>query len=484
VLGEIVGNFRIVAKLGRGGMGEVWLAEQLNISTRVAIKMLLESVSADSDEIQRFFNEARAVGRIQHAGIAKIFDVGIHASGRPYLVMELLEGETLARRIARVGRLGRFELAELGRQIASVLEATHSVGITHRDLKPENVFIVPDRELPRGERAKVLDFGIAKLTGTLAGASPGTTGMLGTPAYTAPEQWGDASVVDWRADLYSLGCVLFEMACGRPPFVVATLAEACARHLYDPPPRASSLEPSISPELDRLIDTLLAKKPDDRPRSMHDVVRALEAVARGIDSMAPTMGGSIAIPASTVPRSSRLPIAIGVGIAVVAVAAAGGYTLATRHASVVMSRDAAVAAIKPIDAAVPPADAAIDAAIPVDAAPPRPHVVVHHAPAEELEGTIDTVEVTRLLHSIGAEYNACLKPYADLDPTISGRIVVTFKIGADGRASEMSATGMTDEISGCVMGQIRRIVFPRPVGNPVKIIFPVSFQPHVGSNQR
>jgi len=186
VLGEIVGNFRIVAKLGRGGMGEVWLAEQLNIGTRVAIKVLLEQVSEDSDQLQRFFNEARAVSRIQHAGIAKIFDVGIHASGRAYLVMELLEGETLAKRIARTRRLGRLELADLGRQIASVLDATHGAGITHRDLKPDNVFIVTDRELARGERVKVLDFGIAKLTGTLAGASPRTTGMLGTPAYMAP----------------------------------------------------------------------------------------------------------------------------------------------------------------------------------------------------------------------------------------------------------------------------------------------------------
>jgi serine/threonine-protein kinase len=212
VIGQTIGNFKVVSRLGVGGMGEVWLAEQQNIGTHVAIKLLNASVSQDTEHVQRFFNEARAVSRIQHAGIVKIFDVGTHA-GQAYLIMEYLEGETLSQRLAKLGRLPFSQIGDIGRQIATVLDATHTAGITHRDLKPDNIFLVPDREL--GERVKVLDFGIAKLTGTLAGHSPRTMGTMGTPAYMAPEQWGDTSKVDWRADLYSLGCVAFEMTCGR-----------------------------------------------------------------------------------------------------------------------------------------------------------------------------------------------------------------------------------------------------------------------------
>ena len=279
MIGETIGNFRIVSRLGRGGMGEVYLAEQTSIGTKVAVKMLLPQISADDEHVRRFFNEARAVQRIQHAGIVKIFDVGKHASGQAYLVMEYLEGESLARRIHRQGRLHPAEIADLGRQIASVLEATHGAGITHRDLKPENIYIVPDRELASRQRAKILDFGIAKLTGTLANVSPQTIGTMGTPAYMAPEQWGDASRVDWRADLYSLGCVAFEMTCGRPPFVCTTIAEACGKHLTEPPPRARALVPSTPPELDELLDQLLEKRAEDRPATMDEVVRRFDALA-------------------------------------------------------------------------------------------------------------------------------------------------------------------------------------------------------------
>ncbi len=279
VIGESIGNFRLVSRLGRGGMGEVYLGEQTSIGTKVAVKLLLPAISADQEHVTRFFNEARAVQRIQHAGIVKIFDVGFHRSGQAYLVMEYLEGESLARKIHRQGRLHPAEIADLGKQIASVLDATHSAGITHRDLKPDNIYLVPDRELASRQRAKVLDFGIAKLSGTLAHVSPQTIGTLGTPAYMAPEQWGDASKVDWRADIYSLGCVAFEMACGRPPFVVSTIAEACGKHLNEIPVLASTLVPGIPPELDRLLAQLLEKRPEARPQTMEQVAQRFDALA-------------------------------------------------------------------------------------------------------------------------------------------------------------------------------------------------------------
>ena len=292
MIGETIGNFRLVGRLGRGGMGEVYLGEQTSIGTKVAVKVLSEIVSSDSEHLQRFFNEARAVSKIQHAGIVKIFDVGIHSSGHAYLVMEFLDGESLAARLRRVGRLPVAEIADIGKQIASVLAATHAAGVTHRDLKPDNVFCVPDRELASGERVKVLDFGIAKLSGTLANVSPQTVGAMGTPAYMAPEQWGDASKVDWRADLYSLGCLAFEMACGRPPFAASNIAEACGKHLNETPPKPSDLVAAVPRELDALIADLLEKKPGARPASAAVVARRFEALA----------GVAGTIPASSLPR--------------------------------------------------------------------------------------------------------------------------------------------------------------------------------------
>src|SRR4051812_39808305 len=152
-------------------MGEVYAGEHEKIQTRVAIKVLHAEVSRDTEHVQLFFNEAKIVGRIKHAGIVKIFDVGFVAD-HAYLVMELLEGESLSARINKARRLSWKDTAELGKQIASVLDATHRAGVIHRDLKPDNIFVVPDHELDGGERVKVLDFGISKLSGTMASGSP------------------------------------------------------------------------------------------------------------------------------------------------------------------------------------------------------------------------------------------------------------------------------------------------------------------------
>jgi serine/threonine protein kinase len=315
MIGQTIGNFQVVGHLGIGGMGEVWLAEQRSVGTRVAIKLMNASVSKNTQLVQRFVNEARAVSRIPHVGIVKIFDVGDH-EGQAYLIMEYLEGETLAQRLARVGRLPFAEIAAIGRQIASVLDATHSVGITHRDLKPDNVFLVPDREV--GERVKILDFGIAKLSGTLADVSPQTMGTMGTPAYMAPEQWGDSSKVDWRADLYSLGCLAFEMTCGRPPFVAENIAEACGKHLNEPPPRASSLMPTVPAKLEQLLAQLLAKDPAERGSSMRDVARAFELVDSHALGDAPTLlVDAVSLPTPTMepPRRSLSMMAISQSVA-------------------------------------------------------------------------------------------------------------------------------------------------------------------------
>jgi serine/threonine protein kinase len=268
-IGETVGNFEVISQLGKGGMGSVYLALQKNVKTKVAIKVLHTDISTNTTHVQRFFNEAVAVSQIHHSGIVKIFDVGFHTSGEAYLVMEYLEGQTLSQRIRNRTRLGIGMVADFGRQIASVLDATHEAGITHRDLKPDNIYLVRDNELVNGERVKILDFGIAKLVPDSAPGAPRMTALglssIGTPNYMSPEQWHSLAEADWRTDAYALGCVAFEMACGRPPFIGESMADVCAQHLGEPPPVPSKLVPGLPRELDQLIGRLLEKEPAARP---------------------------------------------------------------------------------------------------------------------------------------------------------------------------------------------------------------------------
>ena len=288
MIDQVIGNFRVLSLLGSGGMGDVYLAEHQGIQTRCAIKMLHAPISCDADHVQRFFNEARIVGKIKHAGIVKIFDVGFHephATGvagdrRAYLVMELLEGESLAARIQRA-RVPMTEAVDIAYQIASTLAATHNAGIVHRDLKPDNIYLVPDDELGR-PRVKILDFGIAKLGGTLSGG-PRTIGTMGTPAYMAPEQWGDSGSVDWRADVYSLGCVVFEMIAGRPPFAASTITEAFKNHTQTPPPSARAIVADVPAAADELILRLLAKHAPERADSTASIAHAFDALRVSID---------------------------------------------------------------------------------------------------------------------------------------------------------------------------------------------------------
>jgi len=363
VIGETIGHFEIVARAGRGGMGEVFIAEHATIKTRVAIKVLHAHVSANTAHVQRFFNEARAVARIQHAGIVKIFDVGFHASQRAYLIMEHLEGETLAGRLKRTGRISPKDTAEVARQIASILDATHHAGIIHRDLKPENVFLVQDRELASGERVKLLDFGIAKLSDTLAGAGPTTIGAIGTPTYMAPEQWSDSSTVDWRADVYSLGCMVYEMAAGRPPFVSSSVAEACAKHLNELPAPIRTHAPEFPAAIDAVTLRLLSKDPAMRATSTEALERELAALAAEApdrrDDATPYVGSAVNH-ASDTTLSGAAATSAGATSSrrvTVAIAGAAAVALGALVAWRVLGAADPPAPARPVAAAAPTADA-------------------------------------------------------------------------------------------------------------------------------
>jgi serine/threonine-protein kinase len=277
MIGETLGSYRVIRKLGEGGMGAVYLAEHALLHRKAAVKVLLPAFSNDEEVVQRFFNEAKATNAIAHPAIVQVFDVGTLKDGRAYLIMEFLEGESLDARLKRLGRLSVADALRITIHCASALAAAHQAGIVHRDLKPENIFLIPDPQVDGGERAKVLDFGIAKLTDDRQSGSVKTrTGsVMGTPTYMAPEQCRGAGEVDHRADIYALGCVLFHLLCGRPPFVGQGLGEILVAHMREPAPWARSFNPEVPPNVDAVLQRALAKAPEARFTSMTEFAAAL-----------------------------------------------------------------------------------------------------------------------------------------------------------------------------------------------------------------
>ncbi len=276
MIGETVGSYRVESKLGEGGMGVVYIAEHPLLRKKAVVKFLHAELSSDGETVERFFNEARSATMIRHPGIVDVFDFGHHASGCAFILMEFLDGESLADRV-HDGPLDATTAVLIGRQIASAVGAAHDKGIIHRDLKPDNVFLVTDNEAAGGMRVKVLDFGIAKLAGESSGSVKTQTGaVMGTPSYMAPEQCRSAGEVDRRADVYSLGCILFELMCGRPPFRTSSLGQLIAAHMFEAPPEPSSLG-LVPADLERVILRALAKEADDRQQSMGELAAELGA---------------------------------------------------------------------------------------------------------------------------------------------------------------------------------------------------------------
>jgi serine/threonine protein kinase len=271
-----IGGYHIDGKLGEGAMGEVWVGTHPLMGKRVAIKVLREEHSANADVVNRFFREARATQLLNHPGCVDIIDTGRLDDGRGYIVMALLEGESLKDRLERTPLPPATQIA-IARQIADVLGAAHDKGIVHRDLKPENIFLVANETDPSGVRIKVLDFGVAKLNETGGQKLTNPNALIGTPAYMAPEQCKGAAFVDGQSDIYALGCILFEMACGRPPFSGKGLGDYIMAHLTQPPPTPSTLA-SIDPRLERVILRALAKEKPARQATMGELMGELDAI--------------------------------------------------------------------------------------------------------------------------------------------------------------------------------------------------------------
>jgi serine/threonine protein kinase len=305
VQGASLGNYRVEELLGQGGMGVVYVGRHEKLGHRVAVKVLRAEMSRNADMVRRFFNEAQAATAIRNAGIVQVFDFGTTPDGCAYFVMEMLEGESLSARL-KERLLDAVESCRLARQIANVLQSAHTAGITHRDLKPDNLFLVPDAEVAGGERVKVLDFGIAKLAGEVHAAGVHTRAdlVMGTPSYMSPEQCRGAGAVDTRADIYSLGCVLFKMVCGRAPFVGEGPGDILGAHLHVPPPSLLDFAPNAPPALAALVARTLEKQPAARPQTMAAVSQALDEILREI---LPQVRPSMELP--MLPRTTTAAVA-------------------------------------------------------------------------------------------------------------------------------------------------------------------------------
>ncbi len=286
MLGTTLGSYTLERELGRGGMGAVYTAVHTLLGRRAAVKVLLPELSRNQDIVQRFFNEAKAATAIKHPSIVEIYDFGWAPDGSAYIVMEMMEGESLGTRLQRLGRLAPAAAATITRQVANALAAAHRAGIVHRDLKPDNVFLVHDVEVAGGERVKLLDFGIAKLAVDGAGSRTSTGVIMGTPIYMSPEQCEGARLVDARSDLYSLGCMLFEMLAGRPPFQNEGVGGLIGMHLYVAPPTLRSVVPDAPEALDAIVARLLAKPPGERFQTADELAGALGRIS-GVASSVP-----------------------------------------------------------------------------------------------------------------------------------------------------------------------------------------------------
>ncbi|MBA3502139.1 MAG: serine/threonine protein kinase, partial [Deltaproteobacteria bacterium] len=275
-VGTQIGKYTLRRKLGQGGFGVVFAGYDESLEREVALKILNAEHKASDDVMRRFLQEARLAARIGHPGITTVFECAMLDSGVAYIAMELLDGESLAHRLHRSGRMAPPMAMEITRQIASALEAAHKNGIVHRDLKPDNIFIVKDPAVPGGERVKVLDFGIAKLHHVQSSdVHTQTSEVFGTPRYMSPEQCRSSTQIDQRSDIYTLGCILFELLAGRPPFVGQT-GELFAQHLLVEAPSVLTVVRETPYHVADLVQRMLAKDVDARPPTMADVQRELE----------------------------------------------------------------------------------------------------------------------------------------------------------------------------------------------------------------
>ncbi|MGH3327502.1 MAG: protein kinase domain-containing protein [Streptomycetales bacterium] len=287
----LAGRYRLLESLGRGGMGEVWRAEDLALARFVAVKLMLPAGAADAGAVERFRREAQAAARLSHPNLVTLYDFGT-ADNSPFLVMELVHGRSLADVLRERGPFPPDRVAGIGAQVARALATAHAAGVVHRDIKPANLLLTDSGTV------KVTDFGIARFVDAAVTALTQTGVVFGTGAYLSPEQ-ALGRPAGAASDLYSLGCVLYELLAGHPPFTAQNAATLLYHHVHDPPVPPSQLRAGVPSGLEQLILALLAKEPGERPGS--GATQAAE-IAEALQSLA--YGGDLTTPLSTFGENS------------------------------------------------------------------------------------------------------------------------------------------------------------------------------------
>jgi beta-lactam-binding protein with PASTA domain/predicted Ser/Thr protein kinase len=332
--GSVIGDrYRIEARIGSGGMAEVYRGVDPVLNRTVAIKVLLPQFARDASFVERFRREAQAAARLNHPNIVSVYDTGADGDTQ-YIVMEFIEGRTLAEFLDAGRRPTPVQAAEIAQKVCSALTAAHSQGVIHRDIKPGNIMVT------REGTVKVMDFGIARITSGVETA-PQTSAVLGTASYLSPEQ-AQGGPLDARTDIYSLGTVLYEMLAGRPPFMGESPVAVAYKQVNEAPIPPSQINADIPPRLDAVVMRALSKNPANRYQTAKEFSEDLERVIKGQDVQAtPLMPGageatqviSRPQPTSVLPPQEeqgsgrKVWLGILIGVLIVAVLGGGGYLL-------------------------------------------------------------------------------------------------------------------------------------------------------------
>ena len=308
LLGRVLSErYRILRKLGEGGMGVVYLAEHIVIEKKIALKVLFPDLTRRADLVQRFIQEAKSASRIGHENVIDITDFGQSPEGYVFIAMEYLSGQDLGQVLKASGPMPWKRAQPIVLQIAKALRAAHERGIIHRDMKPENIFVIP-RDDGR-EFIKVLDFGIAKVMGLDEDAPRLTrTGMIfGTPEYMSPEQ-AQGQSVDHRVDIYAVGCIMYQILTGQVPFQAESFMGILSKHMMEAPEPPRHRNPSVDPAIETIVLKAMEKDPARRYQSMGELVVALTPSGSGADlSGAISLAAGMSAPRTVVPASLSQP---------------------------------------------------------------------------------------------------------------------------------------------------------------------------------
>ena len=380
---QTLGSYQLIDRIGAGGMGEVWKAEDTRLGRIVAIKIVSPEVANDPEAIVRLRREARLAAQLNHPNIATIHSIE-EADGRLFVVMEFVEGEPLTNMIRR-GPIAEAEVCRIGRSVADALAEAHGKGIVHRDIKPDNIIV-------SGPKVKVLDFGIAKQVGISGSTTDAPTAtfmtqqgmIMGTIHYMSPEQ-ALGKPLDPRSDIFSLGVVLYEAATGQLPFHGETVTDTMTRIIRDEPPEATRVNPAVSPSLNAVIRRCMKKNRDERYGTAADVARALETqFGRATTARTPAKPTVLTASRPQPPKKGRRGWIVAAAVVVLAIGAAGvgrhfrgvaaGASPAAERprAAVPTQTQTAVA----VSAAPPPAEAA--AILPAEKPAPPVETARHH----------------------------------------------------------------------------------------------------------